>query len=1248
MSDETKQLNKARQALVDRMYARLNAGELLWFNGMKDVTMPYNATSKTRYRGMNAINLMFAAYERGIIDPRWITFNQATDAGYKVKKGAKGVPIELYKIIDKRTGKDADLSTIKEETQGMTFEERQAFKRETLQTFARTYYVFNASDVAGIEPYRAPELTAADIATRNERIERVIANSQAPILYDGNGRNFYNHSSDEIHLTDRAAFTSDEFFYNTALHEMAHSTGHSSRLKRDMNGGYGSKSYAREELVAEMASVLIAAELGLNLSDRVIENSAEYVRSWAQLIRDNPQALIDAAFDASKATDYVCDSAHQRDQAQEKTQKESLQSSDNGSPMRAIFTFHSDGINPSIIAGFARDRGMTTAVFRNTDGNGRFENLEFGKTPLNEDVWLERLLHIYNSDNSSYLCESTAETAFNPAGDDYVNSISGIHRLIAYCASQEEFEALREHIKANVPGNDLLGISTEAESPDRALLVHEINADKARAIVTALDRSVQSEKTQKENLQSSVKEWYSRTFPTDELASELNANATFGSVRDAIMSGKDIYTELGYSADSVVRERVFRQLADVLDLPYKSVYNAWIENSESAETRKERYERAMREDFPKDFADDFDEPTPSENRARTTQTVQLRMTAAEQQIFKDFLAGWNDGASTEKQVYDFGAERPQSADFWKGLEMLGEVERSDMSFGVRFDWQRAHSFKIENDLYENVTTPQSAQSEQRTTPPTPQHTKPLMVNFYAGPSAGKTTAALELTAALKKAGYNVEYVSEYAKELVLENRSGELADQKHVTDEQYRRFDRIRNSADIIVTDSPVLLGLVYGDGKINDEYKKQIRSYYDSFDNFNMLMTRPKDAPFQTEGRVHDESQSIELDGKIKSMLDAQGVFYGSYKRDDIAKTVERIGQTYSRLYGEQKGKAQKESAAPAKQQPAPAATFKTNLDNIPAEMKALPNWVAFRTEKLENGKIKKILLSPNKGASSVEYLKWASPTDPTTWSTFDQAAAFAKKYKLEGLSFALSGSGMTCIDLDKHLDESGKPSELAQKFIDAAQGTYIEKSVSGRGLHIFYKGARPEGYHLQNDEKKLENYDTARIITMTGNLYDGAACTLTAPSAELTNLLKSNLRPVQQHVAPSAPLGMDDNALIDKIRSSSRRADFDALWRGELILTKEDGSGDPSRCDYMLCNILGFFSGGDVAQVERLIKSSGLYRPEKPDKYYAMTARKACDGLRKVYTPTTKSNSTKKNSWKPGGNGKPNGNGSGGNSGR
>ncbi len=192
--------------------------------------------------------------------------------------------------------------------------------------------------------------------------------------------------------------------------------------------------------------------------------------------------------------------------------------------------------------------------------------------------------------------------------------------------------------------------------------------------------------------------------------------------------------------------------------------------------------------------------------------------------------------------------------------------------------------------------------------------KPLVVNFYAGPGCGKTTAALELTAALKKAGYNVEYISEFAKDLVLENKVDLLKDQQYVTDGQYHRLDRIRNTTDIIVTDSPVLLGLVYGEmNGISEEYAQQIRSYYDSFDNFDMLMVRNRNAGFQQEGRVHDEKQSIKLDGKIEEMLKKQDVFFGRYKRDDIAKTVERITTTYNRLYGASEGTVE----PPAQPQP-------------------------------------------------------------------------------------------------------------------------------------------------------------------------------------------------------------------------------------------------------------------------------------------------------------------------------------------
>lgn len=962
MSEESKQLSKARQALVDRVLSRLDAGAMPWDNGMQGIgTMPHNAISGAKYRGMNALTLMLTFKQ----DPRWLTFNQAKDNGYTVKKGAKGVPIELYKTIDKRTGKDANMPAILEEIKDMTLTERQEFKRKNLQSFARGYYVFNASDIHGIEPYRAPELTPTDVSARNERIERVIEDSQCPILYDGNGRNYYSPSSDEIHLTERAAFKSDEFFYNTALHEMAHSTGHNSRLNRK-GGTFGSQAYAREELVAEMASVLIAAELGLNHSDRVMENSAEYVRSWAKLIRENPQTLIDAAFDASKATDYICDRERQR--------------------------------------------------------------------------------------------ERTAQP---------------------------------------------------------------------------------QEKTQK----------------------EINEN--------------------------------------------------------------------------------------------TAQMVQLRMREAEAALFNDFLNGWNDKASEMHEIIDFGADRPTSGDFWKGLEMLGDVERSNTSFSVKFDRSRAHSFSIVNEkshvddeVYRKVMrqdfpkdfisedlldaaddfarhtphyddTPNTPQPKP-TTAPQQQNKKPLVVNFYGGPGCGKTTAALELTAALKKAGYNVEYVSEFAKQLVLENNTELLKDQQYVTDGQYDLLDRIRNNADVIVTDSPVLLGLVYGKyNGISDEYAKKIRSYYDSFDNFNMFVERPVGSAFQTEGRVHDESQSVQLDGEIKDMLGAQKVFYGSYKRDDVANTVGRISTTYKRLYEEKK--TQKESMTATI---APRPPFKP--ENIPEEMKAIPNWVAYQRLGMDGkGHYDKKLYDCNKTEKKANgALAWAKSNDPTTWATFDKADAYRKRFNRDGVAFGLTKeTGIVCIDLDKSIDENGKLSEAAQAFVKAANGTYIERSTSGRGLHIFCRGNAPEGYGVKGDKIDIEVFDGKRLLSMTGDVYGNASSTLKPVSPELMDLLKANLKEQPKTVPRTfdrTTAAVSDVELVDRISGSRRGGDFNALMRGELLVKRPDGSGDPSGSDYMLCNMLAFFSGGDATQVERIIKSSGLYRPTKPDKYYAMTAKNACDRLTSSYDPS------------------------------
>ncbi len=174
--------------------------------------------------------------------------------------------------------------------------------------------------------------------------------------------------------------------------------------------------------------------------------------------------------------------------------------------------------------------------------------------------------------------------------------------------------------------------------------------------------------------------------------------------------------------------------------------------------------------------------------------------------------------------------------------------------------------------------------------------KPLIINLFAGPGAGKTVAALELTAALKKSGYNVEYVSEYAKELVLEKKFELLKDQMHVTKEQYNRLDRLRNSGvEIIVTDSPVLLGLVYGKS-LSELEKADIKNLYNSFDNFNLMVKRGN--YYQKEGRLETLEEAQQKDAEIVTLLRENNIFYGNYHHDEISKTLDRINTTYKRLY--------------------------------------------------------------------------------------------------------------------------------------------------------------------------------------------------------------------------------------------------------------------------------------------------------------------------------------------------------------
>lgn len=182
-----------------------------------------------------------------------------------------------------------------------------------------------------------------------------------------------------------------------------------------------------------------------------------------------------------------------------------------------------------------------------------------------------------------------------------------------------------------------------------------------------------------------------------------------------------------------------------------------------------------------------------------------------------------------------------------------------------------------------------------------QQRKTIVVNLFAGPGAGKTTCAWEIAAELKKAGRIVEYVSEVAKEYVWAERfdmlDGTVAHQKQLFDEQNARIQRLIGKVDIIVTDCPVLLYLVYLK-EPSLVFEKDVFEKFSAQNNFNIFIRRGKE--FETAGRIHTLSQSTEIDEKVIQLLQEHNIFFDSFSHNQIQQCVLSIQLTSLLLYND------------------------------------------------------------------------------------------------------------------------------------------------------------------------------------------------------------------------------------------------------------------------------------------------------------------------------------------------------------
>ena len=249
--------------------------------------LPVNALTGKAYRGCNVMLLLSTPFaSRG-----WMTFKQVSSIGGKVLKGSKATDIFFFTTIQK--------------------EKDDAKTGETVLVdipCLKNFKVFNLEQCEIPEGANLKYRPEASTATADDsgifvECEKLL---NLAVWYENDTAAYYIPSRDEIHLPNRRSFSSLSGFWGTAMHELSHWTGHESRLNRDMCHSFGTQKYAREELIAEVSSWLLAVTLG---TPHEPQNSASYLASWVRDFKDKPRELYSAISQAQKVVDYLLETS---------------------------------------------------------------------------------------------------------------------------------------------------------------------------------------------------------------------------------------------------------------------------------------------------------------------------------------------------------------------------------------------------------------------------------------------------------------------------------------------------------------------------------------------------------------------------------------------------------------------------------------------------------------------------------------------------------------------------------------------------------------------------------------------------------------------------------------------------------------------------------------------------------------------------------------------------------------------------
>ncbi|ERM83036.1 hypothetical protein P872_06065 [Rhodonellum psychrophilum GCM71 = DSM 17998] len=293
MAAEQKKMHEiVAEKIIDQLKEGTAPWQLPWEKSTSASTKPYNAVTNQAYKGLNSLYLqMFTPFE----DPRWATFKQAQSQGWQVEKGAKGMFINFVKTHEYYPKRDEKGRPVLDE-KGMPVKVR----TELTSPIITKAWVFNAEQIKGIAPLANKE----EVSTweKISRAENLIQHSGARIEHVQGNNAYYSPMADKIRMPERSQFKSSDRYYSTLLHELGHWTGHKERLDRSMMNTFGTADYAREELRAEIASMMIGSELEIGHDPK---QHVAYVDNWIQILKEKPFEIHLAAADSQKIFDFL-------------------------------------------------------------------------------------------------------------------------------------------------------------------------------------------------------------------------------------------------------------------------------------------------------------------------------------------------------------------------------------------------------------------------------------------------------------------------------------------------------------------------------------------------------------------------------------------------------------------------------------------------------------------------------------------------------------------------------------------------------------------------------------------------------------------------------------------------------------------------------------------------------------------------------------------------------------------------------